>query len=365
VASIFDGARLLGVPLAALLHDSQPAPPLLNSVQLPDEIVTSYEWTPKLKLEGAAAEAVKLKPTSTLTLKATIRQPLAPTTPPAPPTSEIEGRLTDVTLSLLGLIDVSFEEIHFLDRPDASPSVTATGCTVTFKGDLQFVSALAEKITDFGSGSPVSVDTKGIRAGYVLAIPTVAFGVFSLSNVTLGAQVLIPFEDAPASVRFNFAERSSPFGVSIGIFGGGGYFAVTATAKALERIEGSLEFGGTLAIDVVVASGSVHAMGGVSFLRAGGDISLEGYLRCGGHLEVLDLIGVSLEFEMSLAYREEAGEAQVHGAATLTVGVHVLLFNESVSFTVERTFSASDDQDRALGSGLDEAAWDEYLGAFA
>jgi hypothetical protein len=115
----------------------------------------------------------------------------------------------------------------------------------------------------------------------------------------------------------------------------------------------------------VVASGSVYAMGGVSLLRDGGDVNLEGYLRCGGHLEILDLIGVSLEFEMALGYREVAGKAQIHGEATLTVGVHVLLFNESVSFTVERTFPASDDRDRALGPGLDEAAWDEFLGAFA
>ena len=199
---------------------------------------------------------------------------------------------------------MTFGEIHFQDKPGATASVTATGCDVTFKGDLKFVADLAAEIEDFGSGSPVTVDATGIRAGYVLAIPTVAFGVFSLSNINLGAQVLIPFQDAPASVRFNFAERHSPFGISVGIFGGGGFLAVTATANSLERMEGSLEFGGTFEVDVVVASGGVFAMGGVSFLRAGEDISLEGYLRCGGHLKILDLVGITLEFEVVLGYRE-------------------------------------------------------------
>ena len=87
----------------------------------------------------------------------------------------------------------------------------------------------------------------------------------------------------------------------------------TATANALERIEGSLEFGGTFEIDVVVAKGHVFAFGGVSFLRADHNIWIEGYLRCGGHLEILDIIGVTLEFEVALRYIDEGDRARIHG----------------------------------------------------
>ena len=364
-AAVFGDAKLLGVPLAALLAATQPAPPTLTSERLPDRIVTRYAWTPTLD-PALPADVVKLEPGATLELKAELTQPVDPTAgQPRPPTSRVEGTLTKVKLALLGVIEVNFERVHFLDEPNSSPKVSATGCDVRFAGDLAFVAKLADEIGDFGSDSPVAVDAAGITAGYVVALPKVPFGVFSLTNISLGAQVRIPFDDKPASVRFNFAERHAPFTVAVGLFGGGGFLALTATANALERIEGSLEFGGTFEIDVVVAKGHVFAFGGVSFLRADHNIWIEGYLRCGGHLEILDIIGVTLEFEVALRYIDEGDRARIHGRATVTVGVQVLLFNESVSFTVERSFSATDDRNAALELQMDDAVWDRFCLAFA
>ena len=96
-ATVFESARLLGVPLAALLADAQSVPPVLSSLQLPDSVVTSYVWCPALKGENPAAEVLRLAADSTLELSARITQPLAPGQPSAP-TSEITGRLTHVTL---------------------------------------------------------------------------------------------------------------------------------------------------------------------------------------------------------------------------------------------------------------------------
>ena len=64
---------------------------------------------------------------------------------------------------------------------------------------------------------------------------------------------------------------------------------------------------------------------------------LTGYLRCGGSLEVLAVITVSVEFKMSLKY-VSAGN-KVWGRATLTVEVDILFFSTSVDLTVERQFA--------------------------
>ena len=67
---------------------------------------------------------------------------------------------------------------------------------------------------------------------------------------------------------------------------------------------------------------------------------------------------------MALAYTDEHGSASVHGSATLTVGVHLLVFSESVSFTVERSFSVSDGRARPVEEQIDESVWEQLCDAY-
>ena len=364
-AQAFADARMLGVSLVDLLGDVQDELPQLDSVQLPDSVVTTYHWTPKLDTD--ADGVVRFEDGSSLTLTATLTQSLDPEQvvgAPRPPTTDVTGTLTKVTLSLLDVITVRFEKVEFLTKPHAAPTVTATGVTVAFDKDLRFIQDLAEQIADFADGCPITVDSSGITAGYTLSVPDFGFGVFSLSNVSLGADVRVPFTAEPTSVRFNFGERHSPFTVGVGIFGGGGFVALEATSRELKTVEASLEFGGDFAISVFVAQGHVFAMGGVSFLVLPDTVKLEGFLRCGGQLEVLDVVGVSVEFEVILGYVNDDRGERVYGGATVTVGVQLLVFHESVSFSVEKSFPI-DDQPTPVSERLDESAWDQLCDAYA
>ena len=196
-----------------------------------------------------------------------------------------------------------------------------------------------------------------------MALPDFGFGCSAWSNVSLGAHVRVPFTSAPSSVRFNFGRRDAPFTLGVGIFGGGGYVALEATSKELKTVEASLEFGGDFAIAVVVAEGHVYAMGGITFIL-GETVRLEGFLRCGGQLTVLDVVTLSVEFEVALGYVDDTRGARVYGVATVTVGVDVLLFHESVSFTVEKSFPVGDPASPAELT-LDEPAFDAFCDAFA
>ena len=226
---------------------------------------------------------------------------------------------------------------------------------------------------------------RGVEASYSLGLPPLAFGAFTLQNVTLGAGLNLPFVEEPARLRFNFAERHSPFQLTVLALGGGGFFALEVALDRVVGLEAALEFGAAAALNLGVARGSVHVMGGIYFaLRAGvegeqSDTELTGYLRCGGELRVLGLVSVSVEFYMELSYRSSTDE--VRGQATLTVQVSVLFFRKKVSLTLERRFAGpggvaealalqagaliAAEQSSTFGDGMDEADWRAYATAFA
>jgi hypothetical protein len=90
---------------------------------------------------------------------------------------------------------------------------------------------------------------------------------------------------------------------------------------------------------------------------------LSGYLRMGGHLSVLGLIKVSLEFNLSFTY--DGATDKAYGRATLTVKVEVVFFSASVEVTVERAFGGKSG-DPAFGELFAAPEpWSEYAGAFA
>lgn len=73
-------------------------------------------------------------------------------------------------------------------------------------------------------GPYVNLTAQGVRAGFNLSVPDVEVGVFSITNMTLGAYVDLPFTGAELTMGFNFCTRENPFLLTVSGFGGGGYF---------------------------------------------------------------------------------------------------------------------------------------------
>ena len=152
------------------------------------------------------------------------------------------------------------------------------------------------------------------------------------------------------------------------IFGGGGFFHLQLDTAGMKELEAAFEFGVTAALDIGVASGSVHMMAGIYFSLERRDpgnelaATLTGYLRMGGSLSVLGLITVSVEFNLSFTYAE-AGKA--YGRATLTVEVEIAFFSTSVELTVERTFGGESGDPKFVEAFTTADTWSEYATAFA
>lgn len=280
---------------------------------------------------------------------------------------EVNGRLKDFAMNFVGALTLKFASLSFCAKSGKKMDVSAEGMDLIFEGPLRFVNTIKNILPANGFSDPpfLNVTSSGIRAGYTLGVPSLGVGIFSLQNLSLNASLTLPFIDQPAGVRFAISERHNPFLVTVGLFGGGGFFTLALNARGIEQIEAAIEFGGNVSLNLGIASGGIYVMAGIYFGMAGNDVKLTGYLRCGGYLSVLGLIAISVEFYLGLTYREkENGGGEVWGQASLTVGVKVACFSKSVTLTIERKFAGAAG-DPTFEQMVGPSEWEQYCLAFA
>lgn len=363
--------------LTDLAAVAQFATALVQALQLPEELTLRFEWKPELQHwpdkaseSGSIFVAKNGTNESALTIAAEIQ---AKTKLRPEPAFDVACRLHNFTLNLIGpasFMLLRFNKLEFTARSGSKPDVNVEFDDIEFTGALSFVEALRTLIPLDGFSDPpaLTVSEKGVAASFSMALPDLAFGVFSLQNLSLGAGFTVPFLLDPLSVRFQFCERESPFLLTVSMFGGGGFFGITLDPDGVEILEASFEFGASLAVNLGVASGGVTVMAGIYFKMQNDEAALTGYFRMGGEVDVLGLISACIELYLGLAYEFASGKAV--GTATITVEVEVAFFSASVSISCERKFAGSDGDPtfaELMGPGADieEDPWVEYSEAFA
>jgi hypothetical protein len=354
----------------------------VDGFEIPSTVRTTMSWSPGLKswpeTDGALPKRIVCFDDEATALK--LSADIVAPTNGAPPVVDLSCSLTGVQLNLVGeanpFVSINIEQIRFFVRAGRKPDVEvrlADPDGVVFKGPLEFVNTLRDLIPFDGFSDPPSVDVgpEGLTAGFSLALPSLAIGVFSLENVSLAASLQVPFIDESLAFRFAFCTKENPFRLTVSLFGGGGYFGMELTPRGVRLIEAALEFGACVSLDFVVASGSVSVMGGIYFRwEEDKGVSLTGYVRIRGEVDVLGLISASIEMSLELTYQESN---QAAGRATIKVEVDVLFFSGSVSISCEKRFAGSN-ADPTLEESLPElqpgnpsgdTSWTDYCTAFA
>lgn len=320
--------------------------PMLTNRRLPNNAIeTRYLWKPSIENhETEFFKFIVAKGDTGFEHAAQLSINVQMVTAPdgSPPTYMILGKLQEFALDFANAMMLKFSALKFTAENGKKMDVSAEGLDLVFKGPLEFVETLKNIIPKNAFSDPpfVNVTATGVTAGFTLGVPSFGVGIFSIQNINLSAALSLPFVDQPAGVKFSVSERQKPFNVSVMGFAGGGFFSLGLSAKGIESIEASIEFGGNISINLGVASGGVYIMAGIYFGMVGEEVKLTGYLRCGGNVSVLGLVSVTVEFYMGLTIREKKNKnVEVWGQATLSVGVKIAFFSKSISLTVERRFA--------------------------
>lgn len=316
---------------------------LVEALEIPKEIKITLEWKPKLASWPTVDPIFVVDPNvGGLALGVEM---IAQTNFKSEPKFEIYCRLTDFKIDLIAplasFIVLHFKQIGFFANSAMKSDIVCDLEKVEFVGVLSFIETLKELIPLDGFSDPPAIDVSpsGIEASFSIALPNIAFGVFAMSNMSLGAGFKLPFIGEPLSFSFNFCTRENPFLLTISCIGGGGFFGITLNPEGIHILEASFEVGVQLAVDFGVASGSVYAMAGIYFKMEGENCSLTGYFRLGGEVSVLGIISVSIELYLSLTYEFSTGKCV--GRATLTISIEVFFFEITVEISCEKKFSGS------------------------
>ena len=238
------------------------------------------------------------------------------------------------------LLKVSFTKVELVQEGGGAPVIDVSLAGTQFFGFLKLLEDLQDAV-QFAGGTPrLAASERGVTATFDLPVPDVTTVGFQLTGLTFRGIVDVPFDERPVTIGLAFASREDPFNVSVLALGGGGYVDIVLDRSGLRRLEIALEFGASLEIDFLVATGEVHAMGGIRVVEDGG-FSLAAYLRFGGMVEVLGLVSVSVELMVTLTY-EDTRNALV-GRATLVLELDLLLFSDSVELDSGEWVIAGDD----------------------
>lgn len=384
---LLDVTGLAGVPAAVRSELEKPVRTLTALVDLAQDaaglarildgavggqVTARLRWQPVIKPWGLPGSPNIFKPASPRPLRIEVQVEASTSAPPA---VDILAEIIDVDLNLIGdgdagLMRLMFRRIGFHAASTGKPEVDVVFGGIGFLGPLSFVDRLRELIPFDGFSDPPYVDVapEGVTAGFDLALPNVGVGVFSLENISLGADARVPFLGDAMTVGFHFCSKEAPFRLTVMCIGGGGWLELRASPKGLVLLELGLEACASLSVDLGVASGSVSISVGV-YLRLEADRGLlAAYFRIRGEVDVLGLISASITLELALTYQFETGK--LIGRASLVVEVEVLFFSASVEISVERRLAGSKGDPTMLqimppdptGANAD---WAAYCDAFA
>jgi hypothetical protein len=218
----------------------------------------------------------------------------------------------------------------------------------------------------------ISLDKDAINLNIGTSFPSLSLGAFAIRNLVLRTGMKIPILTGTPSLNFQIADSIHQFTVAVGILAGFGYFELDGDLTGSARLSGGIGFGGTLALDLFLASGSISAQADFEYALDTGNPKADkvtGTLMISGNLSVLGIISVDAYFYLSMTYR--FNEGLLEGEAVFHVEAHIFFFSLSLDLHCSRSFPVSSQRaiasvlaDKPIEDWLDEKSYLDYCAAF-
>jgi hypothetical protein len=275
---------------------------------------------------------------------------------------QVNGSISPFTINLvsttyLPFIVIPFNALTFSAATGTKTKVDVSIGAVQFTGALAFVETLQDYLDDLGGGAlSITVTPTEVDANSSISLPPVSVGVFNLSGISFSAGLAVPFFGDPAVLTFGFASQDNPFVLTVSMFGGGGFLALGLGYGTVQTVQASFEFAGQFALDIGVASGGVTLAAGVYYsYQSGSGTALSGFVRLTGELEVLGIVSISAELDLTLIFVSGSTGNYVQGTATLQVTISICFFSASVPIKVTKQFGGAHSSSAPMMARLPEA----------
>ncbi|MGA2851173.1 MAG: hypothetical protein ABSE46_19385 [Terracidiphilus sp.] len=324
---------------------------LLSELQIPRSVSISYDTASRLQ-DWPEDDPLFVASNNGKNAQLNVRSSATVYLDGTPTNLNVQTGITNFSLMLLPVLpflQVNVDSFTFQAQTGVKPTVHfgLSPGGVQFIGVLDFVQNLQSLVSSLGLGDGVGAyltqTADGVAAGLQVPVPDISCGAFDLTNLSFNSGIALDFSGGPMTAQVGFADANQHFLLAYGIFGGGGYLTLTADLRGIQEIAAALEFGAVAELDIVVASGSAHILGGFYFdlqlSDTGTGLTLTGYVRAGGELDVLDILSMSVEFILSLSYENRGGSAWMVGECIYTVEIDILFFHKEVDLTLRREFS--------------------------
>ena len=317
-------------------------------------------------------------------------------------TWKVRGEFSDFIVHLvpaegLEFVNVDVERILFTAGSGKSPDVDVKIREVDFSGLLTLLKKLASFLP-FGDALVIEVDRRGITAGFMVQLPSIALGAFALSGIGVGGQVSLPFDSGPVRFGFLMSRPEDPFSLTITGLGGGGYLDQALGLKGIERLAITGFVAAEAKVDFGVASGGITVRAGFTFAIGALDppvggvdegLALTAFASLNGNVDVLGIASASIDVYIGLSVVVPADlpdYVMLNGEARVSLRVSVAFFSKTVNFEARRSIKATYLEPPALPDVPDvrgrsaraaeevpvatfadawsRDAWDEFCGAF-
>ena len=255
---------------------------------IPSKITLAYDFDTELQ---EVLDIFLPEEGSRLTLKArTVIDVLNGGSPQVSSSGELGPFSVKILGGFLDIVTLSFDGAKF--GSETGGKLKANVVDVQLGEAVSFLQAVSSFFSFGANGFYLSVlfDPPGIEAGYRMPPCGFALGVVGISNISLNAAAILPFDGTPAMFKVGLSRPESPFLINVAVYGGGGHLALYSTAQGIIGFESSFEFGAVVAFAIGPLTGNARITVGI-FLRSfkSGNRTLstiEGYTTVAGSASI-------------------------------------------------------------------------------